>query len=165
MSEQEHGHVVVVGVDGSPSSFGALDWAATQCARSGARLLVVVAWEWPTSYGWAMPLPQGYEPEDDAKRLVEEGEARARALHPSIEVGGITMEGGAAASLIEASRDATMLVVGSRGHGQLAGMLLGSVSKHCVVHARCPVVVYRELRGDRGRSDDLARTDALGRTG
>lgn len=147
MTELEHQGDVVVGVDGSASGFGALEWAATQCALSGADLLIVVVWDWPTSYGWAMPLPDGYRPEDDAERLVEECEARARALHPSIVVKGVTMEGNPAARLVEASRGAALLVVGSRGHGQLAGMLLGSVSKHCVAHAHCPVVVFRDHVG------------------
>jgi len=147
MSEHEL-DVVIVGVDGSASSFGALEWAVSECARSGARLLVAVAWEWPNSYGWAMPMPEGYQPQDDAQRLVDDAVLRVRALDPSIDVEGITMEGNAAASLVEASRGAALLVVGSRGHGQLAEMLLGSVSKHCVAHAHCPVVVYR----DRGRT-------------
>lgn len=151
MSEHEH-DVVVVGVDGSTSSFGALAWAVAECVRSDAKLRVVVAWEWPTSYGWAMPLPEGYQPQDDAQRLIDEGVARARALNPSIDVEGTALEGSAAARLVDVSRGAALLVIGSRGHRQLAGMLLGSVSKHCVGHAHCPVVVYHDRTGQHDRS-------------
>lgn len=143
----EHSHQVdpiVVGVDGSTSSIGALDWAASECERTAASLFVVAAWEWPTNYGWAVPLPDGYRPADDAQHLVDECEARVRSLHPSVDVKGVTVEGNPAAELVDVSRGASLLVVGSRGHGRLADMLIGSVSKHCAAHAHCPVVVYRD---------------------
>jgi len=62
------------------------------------------------------------------------------------------VEGHAAPVLLEAARGASLLVVGSRGHGEFTGMLLGSVSEHCVTHARCPVVVVRDV-GDQDAGD------------
>lgn len=161
MSEHEHGPVVV-GVDGSTSSFEALEWAVSECAGRGSKLLVVVAWEWPSSYGWAMPLPEGYRPQDDARRLADSSVARARTIDPTLDVEGITMEGNAGARLVETSHGADLLVVGSRGHRQLAGMLLGSVGKYCTGHAHCPVVVYHDRADGHDRPADIACAEMLG---
>jgi nucleotide-binding universal stress UspA family protein len=63
--------------------------------------------------------------------------------HPGISVQATIVEGRPAMVLVEASERADLLVVGSRGHGEFAGMLLGSVSEHCVTNAHCPVLVLR----------------------
>jgi nucleotide-binding universal stress UspA family protein len=63
---------------------------------------------------------------------------------PSLTIRARTVEGHAAEVLVEASRHADLLVVGSRGHGAFSGMLIGSVSQHCAAHADSPVVVYRD---------------------
>jgi len=63
--------------------------------------------------------------------------------HPEVVIGSEVVEGSAARVLLDASKDADLLVVGSRGHGGFAGMLLGSVSQHVVAHASCPVIVVR----------------------
>lgn len=68
------------------------------------------------------------------------------AEHSRVEVQTQVIEGHAAPVLIAAARDAQLLVVGSRGHGAFAGMLLGSVSEHCTSHSPCPVVVVRHSR-------------------
>ena len=133
---------IVVGVDGSPASLAALEWAARQGALTGAPVEVVMSWEWPTSFGWALPLPD-YDPAGDAGRILDEATQKVRTAHPNLEVRTSVVEGHPAPSLIEASRGASLLVVGSRGHGEFAGMLLGSVSEHCVTNAHCPVVVVR----------------------
>jgi nucleotide-binding universal stress UspA family protein len=66
-----------------------------------------------------------------------------RQKHPGVAIESRVTEGHPAAVLVDASRGADLVVVGSRGHGEFAGMLLGSVSEHCVSNAHCPVVVLR----------------------
>jgi nucleotide-binding universal stress UspA family protein len=111
---------------------------------TGWLLQVITTWEWPTSFGWAFPLPTDYSPKGEAQTLVDEAVAKLKEGHPGLDVTSAVVEGHPAPVLIEASRMAELLVVGSRGHGEFAGMLLGSVSEHCVTNAHCPVVVIRE---------------------
>ena len=67
-----------------------------------------------------------------------------RAAHSGVPVQPVAVQGHPAPVLVEASRGADLLVVGSRGHGEFAGMLLGSVSQYCVTQAHCPVLVFRD---------------------
>lgn len=136
--------LILVGIDGSPSSLSALDWAARQASLAREPLLAIMTWEWPHDLGFAPPLPHDYDPVADARHVLDEAVQAARAAHPEVEIRSSVTQGRAAAALVEASRDASLLVVGSRGHGGFAGMLLGSVSQHCVTNARCPVVVVRD---------------------
>ena len=142
--EEEPPHRIVVGIDGSDSSIAALGWAAKQAELTGSRLQVIVTWEWPADFGWAPPLSPDYTPEGDARRVLDEAVEKVRSTHPDVDVRSIVIEGHPAPALIEASRGADLLVLGSRGHGQFVGMLLGSVSEHCVTHAHCPVLVLRD---------------------
>lgn len=135
---------IVVGVDGSTSSLAAVRWGAEQATLLGRDLELVTAWEWPMNYGAPVLLPDDYNPEKDALRLLEEAEAEARAGHPDLTVRKEVREGHPAPVLVDASIGATMLVVGSRGHGAFVGMVLGSVSEHCVTNAKCPVLVIRD---------------------
>ncbi len=137
---------IVVGVDGSDPSFNALEWAARQAELTGAEVQAVTAWQWPASYGEPMPIAPGYDPEADATGVLDEAIARLRRAHPSVVIRPRVIEGSAAQVLVEASRRAGLLVVGNRGHGAFAGLLLGSVSEHCTTHAHCPVLVVRERR-------------------
>jgi nucleotide-binding universal stress UspA family protein len=73
-------------------------------------------------------------------RAVEEAQVR----HPDVEFVPVVVEGHAAPVLVEASTGADLLALGTRGHGAAAGILLGSVSEHCVTHAHCPVLVIGE---------------------
>jgi nucleotide-binding universal stress UspA family protein len=136
---------IVVGVDGSRSSCQALRWAARQAKLTGASLEVVACWEFPTAYGWVPQYPAGFDPSGDARRALEGTVAEVLGEDPGVEIGLSVVEGHAAPVLVEAARGATLLVVGSRGHGGFTGMLLGSVSEHCVSHAPCPVTVVRDL--------------------
>lgn len=139
---------IVVGVDGSPTSMEALVWAARQAARCHAELRIVSAWAPPDigleSYEYG---PTGTEVDTKAiarvRRLVEAAAERARRLLPADRVDSSVGVGGPAEVLIEQSRDADLLVVGSRGLGGFRGLLLGSVSQQCAGHAACPVVVVR----------------------
>jgi nucleotide-binding universal stress UspA family protein len=134
---------IVVGVDGSESSVGALEWAAQQAEYTGAKLQVVTTWEWPTTYGGPVPYSNDWDPTADAEKVITQAVEPLRKQHPNVEVETTVAEGHAAPALVDASRGADLLVVGSRGHGEFVGMLLGSVSEHCVTNAHCPVLVYR----------------------
>ena len=134
---------VVVGYDGSASSNKALELAARQAELTGAILEVVTAWEWPTTYGAPLSLPEGFDPASDAKTVVDEAGRLVREAHPAVQTKLLVKEGHPAPILVEASKGASLLVVGSRGHGAFVGMVLGSVSEHCVTNAECPVLVFR----------------------
>jgi nucleotide-binding universal stress UspA family protein len=144
MSSTTTGQRIVVGVDGSMSSSAALDWAARQAELTGAHVEVVMAWEWPMVYGAPYAFPVEYDPMADATRVLDEVISHAAAAHPTVDFRPIVTEGHPAPALVAASKGADLLVVGSRGHGEFAGMLLGSVSEHCVTNAHCPVFVLRE---------------------
>jgi len=138
---------VVVGVDGSEESARALAWAAGQAREHEARLTVVTAWAVPPVAG---DPPYGSFPwsgEADLTKWAEQQQQETVAAvlgeEPDLVVDRVVVEGHAAPRLLEASSGADLLVVGSRGHGGFAGMLLGSVSQHCTAHATCPVVVVR----------------------
>jgi nucleotide-binding universal stress UspA family protein len=134
---------VVVGYDGSDASAGAVEWAADQAVRTGGRLDLVIAWEYPTSWGNVIPLPSDYDPAADTRGMLDPVVERLHGTHPGLAVHAHAIEGHPAEVLVEASRHAALLVVASRGHGSFSGIVLGSVSQHCVTHADCPVVVYR----------------------
>ena len=141
---QDHPTGVVVGYDGSAAAGGAVTWAAEQAVRTEGRLDLVTAWEYPTSWGSAIPLPSGYDPAQDARSMLDPVVARLHAEYPDLEVHAHVVEGNPGDVLTEASKHGALLVVASRGHRALAGVLLGSVSQHCATHAACPVVIFRE---------------------
>lgn len=132
---------IVVGVDGSEASLDALRWAARQARLNGAPIEALMAWELPAYYGWA--------PVDNLDLSVASRDALHTAVDqalgddPVVDVRELVVEGNAARVLIDAAKDASLLVVGSRGHGGFAAALLGSVSQHCAQHAACPVVIVR----------------------
>ena len=140
--------MIVVGVDGSGPSEDALRWAAGQARLTGARLRAVLSWEVPTA-AYLAPLPPGLDLEKDARKVLEDEVADVLGDDPGIEIEKIVAEGHPAPVLLDFAETADLLVVGSRGHGQFTGMLIGSVSEHVVSHAACPVVVVRHQRGDR----------------
>ncbi len=133
---------IVVGCDGSPSSADALDWAARQAQLTGSSLEVIMTWQWPPSLGWSVPLPDDFDPEVDVRRTLEGAVAPVIERHPDLAVETRVANGHPAPVLVDASKGADLLVVGSRGHGEFAGMLLGSVSEYCASNADCPVLVH-----------------------
>jgi len=135
-------HRIVAGIDGSASSLRALEWAARQAELTDATLEVIAAWEWPSALGWSS-IPNNYDPQQDTRKELESLITPLRAAHPHLEVTSKIVEGHPAPVLVEESRGADLLVVGSRGHGAFVGMLIGSTSEHCVANAACPVVVFR----------------------
>jgi len=134
---------IVVGVDGSPSSLGALSWAARQAALTGSTLEIVAAWEWPSSYGWAVPVPDDFDPEADAWKALDPTVAGVQAEYPDLRLEPRVVSGHPAPILVKASEGADLLVVGSRGHGEFVGMLLGSCGEYCAANAHCPVLIHR----------------------
>ena len=144
MSEPaSHPARIVVGVDGSPEAEQALRWAARQAELTGSELQVITAWEYPAFYGWA----PGNPAETDYAHL------SATAQHDTLSavfgsnqpdwVRTQVVEGSPGRILVDASADADLLVVGSRGYGGLADAVLGSVSTYCVHHAHGPVTIIR----------------------
>lgn len=133
---------IVVGVDTSESSKDALRWAARQAELTGSDLRVVMSWEIPSMAFWA-PFPEGLDLEKDARQALDATVDEVLGTEPAVKVSKVVVAGHPAPSLIAQSADADLLVVGNRGHGEFTGMLVGSVSEHCVAHARCPVVVVR----------------------
>jgi nucleotide-binding universal stress UspA family protein len=133
---------IVVGVDGSEGSGRALDWAATEARLRGATLTVLHAWDIPAAVAATAVLPHGQSwtiLEDAADAVLKGMVARAEAL--GVRPQEVLVQGHAAASLLSCAEGADLLVVGSRGRGGFAGLLLGSVSQAVVHRAPCPVVV------------------------
>jgi nucleotide-binding universal stress UspA family protein len=134
---------IVVGTDGSAPSRIAVRWAAGEARLHGAPLTVLIAYSWagpPEAHGGA-----GH-PDVVARRFEDMAVAaatEAESMEPGIDVSGTAVLGDPATALLHAGRTASMLVVGNRGRGGLASLLLGSVSQHVVTHATGPVVVVR----------------------
>lgn len=148
MAMHEVPAVIVVGTDGSPNSIGALRWALRQAQATGAEVRVVLTWEVATSLGNMSEMSDA-DWADIARTAVEE--AVAAETDVSVPITTTVVIGHPSNVLVEASKDADLLVVGSRGHGRVRGMVLGSVSNHCTHHAHCPVVVVRSPAPDDGK--------------
>jgi nucleotide-binding universal stress UspA family protein len=131
---------IVVGVDGSTPSKWALRWAAKQSGLTGTGIDAVTAWQSPISYGWAYASID-WRPDQDAEKLLTATVDEVFADQRPADLRLIVREGNPGKALLDHSRAAEMLVVGSRGHGGFAGLLLGSVSTACAEHAICPVLV------------------------
>ncbi len=134
---------IVVGVDGSKCAQGALDFAAEEASLRSCTLLVVTVWELPNE---VMPsamraLETVESARIGAELIVKKAVARVGRLAPSVVVESFVGSGRPEKVLLEKARGATLLVVGSRGRGAVAGLLLGSVSRHVVGRAGCPVLV------------------------
>jgi nucleotide-binding universal stress UspA family protein len=137
---------VVVGIDGSEPARAALLWAAGEAITRGARLVVVHAWWTPVAVppaGMVVAPFDSEEFEQSSERLLHEtveGVLSRLDQHPR-EVELLALEQPAANALVERAKGASLVVVGSRGRGGFAGMLLGSVSQQVLHHAHCAVVV------------------------
>lgn len=141
--------VLVVGVDGSDTSLTAADWAADEAVRLGLPLRIVYASEWERYEGPVVPA-RGVgrpEPQEFAEHLIDTTAERLRRRAPGLTVTAeIHPEEATSALLREGRGSAEAVVVGSRGRGELAGLLLGSVSLGVAARSHCPVYV---VRGDR----------------
>jgi nucleotide-binding universal stress UspA family protein len=138
---------IVVGIDGSDASKAALAWAAGEAELRKTDVLALLAWmptvavggPWPT----LVPVSASDEGDEAAETTLAAVVDDVLGEEPKVHVVERIVHGAAAQSLVEASGDAELLVVGSRGLGGFTGMLLGSVSHQCAQHASCPVVIVR----------------------
>jgi nucleotide-binding universal stress UspA family protein len=146
MTSEGKAERVVVGVDGSAESAAAMAWAGRYATAIGATVRAVMAWHFPGAVGGApigvAPAPVSGEVERSKQAELDQAIA-AGFGDTDITIDRKVVYGHAAKVLIDESKDADLLVVGSRGYGGFSGMLLGSVSTHCVTHAACPVTVVR----------------------
>ncbi|WP_225848840.1 universal stress protein [Streptomyces sp. HPF1205] len=145
---------VLLGVDGSPAAQDAVAFAFDEASLRGTGLVALHAWT-----TWNVPVPQ--PPEDpaapyaygsgmlaqDEERLLAEAVAGCAERYPHVRVERRPLRAATRPALIDASRDAQLLVVGARGRGGFAGLLLGSVSQAVLHHAHCPVAVVRGAAG------------------
>ncbi|WP_165989754.1 universal stress protein [Streptomyces sp. YIM 98790] len=130
---------VAVGVDGSRESRTAADWAAREAVRRELPLRLVNCWGLASPL---TPLRRDAEP-GGSRRLLGELQARLAARYPELEIGTESLTGSPVHALTGAAAAAELLVLGSRGLGQVTGFLLGSVSLPVVARAERPVVVVR----------------------
>ncbi|RRS01551.1 universal stress protein [Glycomyces terrestris] len=140
---QDERERVVVGVDGSAASIRALRWAMRYAERTGASIDAVHVWQVPTAYGSPVEPVPGEDFAETGQRALNGTVDQELGDRKDLEIRRIAQGGHPAEVLVERSKEADLLVVGSRGQGGLKGALIGSVSQRCVTHAACPVVVIR----------------------
>ena len=128
----------VVGVDGSPCSLKALEYAGDQAALTGSSLQVVTVFNGLPGYGFTAGLD-----EEGALSVVREALDAVEKKHPTVSTNGETVYGVPGPVLAEVSDGASALVVGTRGRGQIVGAVLGSVSEYVLHHARCITTIVR----------------------
>jgi len=135
--------VIVVGIDGSEGAGHALDFAIKEAAVRGSKLRMVSAWEIPASVLASVVASKEFYEEfrENAIAVARDAATRVEELEPSVEHEEVVVEGQAAKALLSNAEDAELLVVGRRGHGSFREMLLGSISRQVVVHAKCPLVI------------------------
>jgi len=135
---------IVVGVDGSEGGIRALRWAAAEARLRGTDLLVVHAWHYPPVGMEMAPVVALERVEDDARAVLRDVVKEEAGTLGGLLVEERLVHGDAGTALVAASRDADLVVVGSRGRGGFTGLLLGSVSQHVAHRATCPVVIVRQ---------------------
>lgn len=143
-----------MGVDGSTPSLQAAGWAGREAELRGAPLRIVyVTLRWPY-YVPLVPQPAswGAEAEAAARTVLDQATIRARAGRPHLAVSAEIVDGAAAEALVAAAEGAQLIVVGNRGRGGFAELLLGSVSRYLTARAPCPVAVVRQTEED-GRGE------------
>lgn len=133
------GGLIVVGVDGSPLSIAALRYAGRLAESLGCTIEALAVWQYHMALGTFTPLD--WTPEEDTRELLDQAVREAFGSDPPAGLRRSVRQGHAASVLAKAGAGAEMLIVGSRGHGGFAGMLLGSVSASVSAHARCPVLI------------------------
>jgi len=137
---------VIVGVDGSESADSALGIAFEEAQRRGCALIAIQSYTVPVSL-WPVPAPPlTYDPEEIGQATsaaLDGAVAGWRRMYPAVPVETLVGRGSAAKVLTDTSASASLVVIGSRGHGSITGTLLGSVGLQLLHHADCPVLVAR----------------------
>lgn len=138
--DSAHSSRIVVGVDGSSASGAALAWALQQAALTGAPVEMVAVWQFPNTWGLEFA-----EMDADWAAMAQTtlDSMESACAEDASHVTKTVAQGHPAELLVEASKTASLIVVGSRGHGGFLGMLLGSTSEYVIAHAHCPVLVVR----------------------
>lgn len=132
----------MVGVDSSNGAMAAVEWALSYSSRDDV-VILLHTWSVTAAGGYEIGYPYMGDVEEAARKLVDDlAEEFGSADGPRVE--GVVEHGHAGSHLIEAARDADLLVVDRRGHGGFRGLLIGSVSTYVVHHASCPVVVVTD---------------------
>lgn len=142
---------IVVGIDGSAGSQEALRFAAAEARLRKAKLKLVSAWTLTyvaAPIGMMAPIDDALLPElqDNARAVLDRAAAEVLGDATDIEIEKVIAEGSPAQVLVDAAQGADLLVVGTRGHGGFAGLLLGSVSQQIAHHAPCPIVIVPRAR-------------------
>jgi nucleotide-binding universal stress UspA family protein len=135
---------IVVGVDGSPASLKAVSWAANEAKLRGSDIEILHSWSMPFVVDPMAMMPMMFPMEEmvaDANRIVAAAAAAVVSIDSKIHVATRVERGSASEHLITAGKTADLVVVGSRGHGGFAGLLLGSVAQQVANHTPCPVVI------------------------
>jgi nucleotide-binding universal stress UspA family protein len=142
---------IVVGIDGSDSALRAARWAAVRAVRRGQPLRLVHVYEIPIGYAPGVVAPAAVREalRDQGWLWVRDARDAATEVAPGLEPELRVVRGTTASTLIEESRTAALVVLGTRGLGGFTGLLIGSVSVALAGHAHCPVVAVR------GRHEDL----------
>ena len=130
---------IVVGLDGSDCAKRALDYAADEAAQSGAILQIVSIYNIPTEGSW---IRTGLFHED-AITVVTDAIGQVKCIEPDLVTKGEATLGVPGPVLAEVAEGASGLVVGTRGHGEVAGVILGSVSEYVLHHANCTTTIVR----------------------
>jgi nucleotide-binding universal stress UspA family protein len=132
---------ILVGVDGSDGSRRALAWAIEQAAARGAVVQPVIVWQRGFDYGSDRYWPADEKTAETAGKRLGAMIAEVAGPDPAVTIDPLVLEGDPGRILCARSADVDLLVVGSRGLGGFAGLVLGSVSTKCAHHSRCPVVI------------------------
>ncbi len=140
---------IVVGMDGSPNGDAALKWALDEADARGGEIIAVFCWQVPF-----LSFPGAFDREELEKAGENFIAQKVREVEPAPKVPLFTLvaEGDPAESLTIVSRDADLLVVGTRGRSPFTGLVLGSVSQRCAAAAQCPVLLVK-WHGEHGGGD------------
>ncbi|HEY8453067.1 MAG: universal stress protein [Micromonosporaceae bacterium] len=143
MAQQAARPRTVVGVDGTEASVRAVRWALEYARATGAVVEAVHAWEPPSQFGIPLAVLPRVNRAAAAEQLIAAVVDRAAGGEPGVAVERRPVRGEPGPALVDRSRHADLLVVGSHGLPGLLGTMTGSVSLYCVDHATCPVVVVK----------------------